>query len=146
MLLGTIILQMTTLFEPLEKNKQAHNMNMLYKGTESVGKSKSHNSTFGGLNCLIRLQSGKPCISFHLCWPLNIGVIVWAPELCKDNDSLLLFAGAKVLVYLPLAMEVPRRINVAFKKNMYHLQWDSESLCSAWNGFMRSENLMHLTT
>lgn len=49
--------QMNTLFGPLEENKQAHNMNMLYKGTESVGKSQSHNSAFGRLNCLIRLQS-----------------------------------------------------------------------------------------
>lgn len=119
---------------------------MLYKGTESVGKSQSHNSAFGGLNCLIRLQSGKLSISFPLHWPLNIGLIVWAPELCKDNNSLVPFAGDKVLVYLSLAVEVPRRISVAFKENMYHLQWDSESLCSAWNNFMGSKNLMHLTT
>lgn len=132
-------------FGPLEENKQAHNMNMLYKGTESVGKSQCHNSAFGGLNCLIRSQSAEPGTSFHLCWPLNIGIIVWAAELCQDNNSLLLFAGGKVLEYLSLALEVPKRVSVAFKENMHHLQWDSESLCSAWNGFMGSKNLMHLT-
>lgn len=47
---------------------------------------------------------------------------MWAAELCTDNNSLLLFAGGKVLVYLSLAVEVPRRVSVAFKESMYHLQ------------------------
>lgn len=40
---------------------------------------------------------------------------MWAAELCKDSNSLVLFAGDKVLVYLSLAMEVPRRNSVVVK-------------------------------
>lgn len=89
---------MHTVFGPLEENKQGYSINMLYKGTESVGKCQCPNSAFGGLNCLITSRSAEPGISFHLQCPLNIGIIVWAAELCKDNNSLLLFSGGKVLV------------------------------------------------
>lgn len=70
-----------------------------------------------------------------------------AAELCKDNNSLILFAGGKALAYLSLAMEVPRRVSVVLKL--------LKKICITCNKiqnpsvqpemiFMGSKNLMHL--